>query len=123
MARFEKFEEIKVWQLARELVGKIYKSSKNNNFTADRGLTDQMQRASVSVMSNIAEGFERENNKVFMQYLYIAKGSAGEVRSQLYVASDLRYITSEQFDDCLGLTNEISKMIGSLIKYLKSNTG
>ena len=95
MAKLNSFEEIIAWQRARELNAEIYKL-KNEDvlFAKDYGLRDQMRRASISISSNIAECFERETAKEFIRFLYIAKASAGEFRSQLYLASDLGYITS-----------------------------
>ena len=99
MATIERFEDIKAWQAARELVSAVYRVSRRGKFEKDFGLRDQIQRASVSVMANIAEGFERSSDRDFHQFLYITKGSAGEVRSHLFVALDLGYVTSDEFDD------------------------
>lgn len=98
MAKIEQFEDMEVWQQARSITRAIYASSRYGEFARDFGLRDQIQRAAVSIMSNIAEGFERGSNKEFIQYLFIAKGSAGEVRSQLYVAFDLGYIEKNILD-------------------------
>ena len=89
MSTIDKFEDMEVWQNARSITKKTYICSGSGQFSKDYGLRDQIQRAAVSIMSNIAEGFERGSNKEFIQFLFIAKGSAGEVRSQLYVALDL----------------------------------
>ncbi len=86
MSSFKSFEEIESWQKARELTRKVYAVSNQGAFTKDFGLRDQIRRASVSIMSNIAEGFERDGNREFLQFLAVAKGSSGEVRAQLYVA-------------------------------------
>ena len=91
MAKIERFEKMDVWQQARTIAKNVYVASRQGEFARDFGLRDQIQRAAVSIMSNIAEGFERGTNKEFIQFLFIAKGSAGEVRSQLYVAFDLGY--------------------------------
>lgn len=99
MATIERFEDIKAWQTARDLVSAVYRVSGKGKFEKDFGLRDQIRRASVSVMSNIAEGFERCSDREFHRFLYIAKGSAGEVRSQLFVALDLGYMTSDEFND------------------------
>jgi four helix bundle protein len=120
MGRIERFEEIKAWQLARILVGEIYKLTGNRTFSRDYGLRDNIQRAAVYVMSNIAEGFERNSRKEFIQFLYIARASAGEVRSQLYVASDLGYISPGEFSMTLSKSEETSKTIYGLISYLES---
>ena len=116
------FEDIEVWQKARELTREIYVLSNEGLFARDFGLRDQIRRASVSIMSNIAEGFERGSNKEFIQYLYIAKGSAGEVRAQLYVALDQIYINQAKFNSLNKNATEISRMLSGLINYLnKSN--
>lgn len=98
MAKINSFEEIHAWQKARELTREIYKISNDGSFGKDYGLRDQIRRASVSIVSNIAEGFERNGSKEFKQFLSISKGSAGEVRAQLYIALDLEYITKEEFE-------------------------
>jgi len=118
MARIEKFEEIEAWQKARELTQQIYAVSNGGAFVRDFGLRDQIRRASVSIMSNIAEGFERGSNKEFIQFLYIAKGSAGEMRAQLYVALDQKYIDQNSFDELKRHVSEVSRMISGLISYL-----
>lgn len=121
MAKIERFEDIKSWQLARDLVQKVYAITRSGEFSRDFGLSDQIRRAAVSVMSNIAEGFERNSTKEFIQFLYIARGSAGEVRSQLYVALDLGYVTEIAFGELLMKAEEISKAIFGFIKYLRSS--
>ncbi|MDQ7916323.1 four helix bundle protein [Mesonia sp. MT50] len=119
MARFSSFEEIDSWKKARELNKEIYQlTSKANSFSKDFALRDQIRRSSISISSNIAEGFERETNKEFIRFLYIAKASAGEFRSQLYLAYDLKYVDEEQFEMLNIKVTEISKMISGLISYL-----
>ena len=118
MATIERFENLLAWQKARELVREVYKAFRGCN---DRGFTDQIQRASVSVMSNIAEGFESGTRQEFLNYLYIAKGSAGEVRAQLYAAYDIGYLHIETFKSLNGLAVECSKLVASFIKGLKSS--
>lgn len=119
MAKLNSFEEIIAWQKARELNAEIYRITNNNEiFTRDYGLRDQMRRASISISSNIAEGFERETKKEFIRFLYIAKASAGEFRSQLYLASDLGYISNEDFQSLNLKINDISKLLSGFIKYL-----
>ncbi|MCF6182507.1 four helix bundle protein [Lutibacter sp.] len=121
MAKLNSFEEIIAWQKARELNSIIYAiTNTNNSFSKDYGLRDQIRRASVSISSNIAEGFERETTKEFIRFLYIAKASAGEFRSQLYLAFDLDYISKNQFEEIKLKINEISKLLSGFIKYLKS---
>lgn len=112
---------MEVWQLARELVKKTYNLTDKEGFNKDFALRNQITRASVSIMSNIAEGFERKSNKEFTQFLFIAKGSAGEVRAQLYVALDLNYINDEEFSILLEKTETISKSLSGLIKYLSKS--
>ncbi len=117
MAKFEKFEDIVTWQKSRMLIGSIYLLFKNNR---DYSFRDQIQRATVSIMNNTAEGYERKGNKEFTKFLYIAKGSCGEVRSMLYLALDLDYINKKEFDDLHTKTTEISKILSGLIKTLST---
>jgi four helix bundle protein len=119
--KIQNFEDLNVWQRTRELSGSVYELTKKKDFSKDYSLVDQIRRSSISVLSNIAEGFERGSNKEFMQFLYIAKGSCGEVRSQLYIALDQRYITEEDFNTCKVLCMKISGMISNLINYLKTS--
>jgi len=122
MSSFKTFEEIEAWQKARELSKQIYSISNHGAFKKDFSLKDQIHRASVSIMSNIAEGFERDGRKEFIQFLSIAKGSAGEVRSLLYVALDNDYINKDEFKTLYDKAKEIGKMLGGLINYLRSST-
>ena len=119
MPTIEKFEDLDAWKKARELTREIYKTSSSGEFSRDFGLRDQIRRAVVSIMSNIAEGFERRGDKEFHQFLSIAKGSAGEVRAQLYVALDAQFISQAQFSGLYGLATEVSSMIGGLMRYLQ----
>jgi four helix bundle protein len=119
MAKIDRFEDIEAWQGARGLAKGVYTISGTGAFARDWGLRDQIRRASVSVLSNIAEGFERGGNKEFIQFLYIAKGSCGEVRSQLYIAKDQNYITEEQFQNLTAQCVRISKMLAGFITYLQ----
>jgi len=121
MAKIKKFEDIEVWQNARKVTKEIYVCSGTGQFSKDYGLRDQIQRAAVSVMSNIAEGFERGSNKEFIQFLFIAKGSAGEVRSQLYIAMDLGYIKKEKFEELNTELTTVSQQLSGFIKYLRSS--
>jgi len=118
MAKLEKFEDIEAWKLARALTTKIYLFAGAGDFARDHGFRDQICRAAVSIVSNIAEGFERKSDKAFLQFLTIAKGSAGELRAQLYVALDLGYISKVQFSDAYSDVMCISKMISRLMSYL-----
>ena len=120
MANIEKFEDIEAWQKARELTLEIYRVTGHGNFAKDFGLRDQIRRASVSIMSNIAEGFDRGGNREFIQFLYIAKGSAAEVQAQLYVALDAQYLPEDQFHKLYDLANNTGRVIGGLIRYLKN---
>lgn len=113
--RIYKFEEIQSWQKAKELTVGVYKNFSDNK---DYGFKDQIQRASVSVMNNIAEGFESQSNKVFIRYLYIAKASCGEVRSMLYLAKEFNYISDEQFENLYNLSLDATRLISGFIKKL-----
>ncbi len=119
MATFKKFEDIEAWKKARELTRKIYGASKQGDFARDFGLRDQIRRAAVSIMSNLAEGYDRNGTRELSQFLAIAKGSAAEVQSQLYVAFDQTYIDRRQLDELKGLASETARMIGGLISYLR----
>ena len=126
MATIRTFEELLCWRKARLLTKEIYKSLnietfKRLNLPIDYGFCDQIQRASVSIMSNIAEGFERGTKQEFLNYLYIAKGSAGEVRAQLYVALDIGYLNIETFKYLNGLAVECSRLISSFISKAKTS--
>jgi len=121
MATFKTFEEISAWQKARELTKEIYKVTTHGAFGRDYGLRDQIRRASVSIMSNVAEGFERSGTGEFGHFLSTAKGSAGEVRSQLYVALDQEYLTRDVFEKLLASASAISRMISGLMTYLRQS--
>ena len=121
MARVQRFEDLEAWKISREVTKEIYRISKNDLFIRAYGLRDQICRASVSIMSNIAEGFERDGDKEFINFLSIAKGSAGEVCSQLYIALDQNYISEKEFDFIYAKTTETSRVISGLIKYLKQS--
>jgi four helix bundle protein len=120
MATILKFEDIVAWQKALELSDLIYEYSNKDKFSKDFGLRDQMRRASVSVVSNIAEGFEREGNNQFIYFLLVAKASAGELRAQLYVARNQKYITTEEFEQLNNKVIEVSKTISGFISYLRT---
>lgn len=121
MAGITRFEEIEAWKTARQLTTLIYKLSEQDVFVKDFGLKDQIRRASVSIMSNIAEGFESRTATQFINFLGHAKGSAGEVRSQLYVALDLKYISQEQFADAYEFADKSSRQISRFIDYLTTH--
>jgi len=114
MAKIEKFEELIAWQKARELTKSIYEVTRQGTFANDFGLSGQIQRAAVSVMSNVAEGFERNRRTEFHQFLSTSKASCAEVRSQLYVAFDIGYIDKATFDKLLHQAEEVARIIGGL---------
>src|SRR4028119_2184133 len=121
MARIEKFEDIDSWKAAREATKLVYSVSSLGMFAKDLALCNQIRRAAVSILSNIAEGFERDGNKEFLQFLSIAKGSCGEVGTQLYIALGQQYLTKSQFDTALNQLSELSRMISGLITYLRNS--
>lgn len=121
MANIEKFEDIKSWQLARELCKLIHIYTQKDLFSRDYRLVGQVKGSSGSVMDNIAEGFERNGRREFIQFLSIAKGSSGELRSQLYRAHDNEYITNEEFDQAIRLCEEVSKLISGFMGYLNQS--
>jgi len=118
MATVKQFEDLLAWKKSRELTRSVYEALKD---CKDYGFKDQIQRASVSVMSNIAEGFESGTKQEFLNYLYIAKGSAGEVRAQLYIALDVKYLNIEKFKYLNTLTLECSRLTASFIRKLKTS--
>ncbi|MDD8018630.1 MAG: four helix bundle protein [Bacteroidota bacterium] len=124
MNAIKRFEDVKAWEDARVLTFKIYKICSDGKPSKDFGFRDQIQRASVSIMSNmsnIAEGFERNNNKEFVRFLLYSKGSCGEVRSLLTVANDLKYINDDEFKELHELATVVSSQIANFIKYLKKS--
>jgi len=114
MSDIRKFEELIAWQKARELTRRVYTVTQQGNFARDFGLTKQIQRAAVSVMSNIAEGFERSGRSEFHQFLSVAKASCGEVRSHLYVALDVGYLDKSCFNQLMNQAEEVARIIGGL---------
>ncbi len=121
MASIRQFEDILAWQKGRELARKIYQSTQENAFAKDFALKDQIRRAVISITSNIAEGFERGGNKEFIQFLSHAKGSCGEVRSQLYLAFDAEYLDEETWRQYHNLCLEISRLVDALSRYLRES--
>lgn len=121
MATIVRFEDLDAWKIARELTRDVYRVTSRDRFSRDFGLKDQIRKASVSIMSNIAEGFERDGNREFRNFLSIGKGSAGEVRSQLYVALDQDYVTREDFDVIYAKVRESARVIAGLSNYLKQS--
>ena len=118
MAKIERFEDIESWKLARETTRLIYGVSSDGKFAKDFALVGQIRRAAISILSNIAEGFERNGDKEFIQFLTIAKGSCGEARAQLYVALDQKYIDEKVFAEIKGKLIDTSRLISGLISYL-----
>jgi len=114
MAKIERFEDLIAWQKARELTRAIYEVTRQGAFAKDYGLSGQIQRAAVSIMSNIAEGFERGGRGEFHQFLSTAKASCAEVRSQLYVALDVGYLDKTTFDRLLQQAEEVARIVGGL---------
>jgi four helix bundle protein len=123
MATFDRFEEIEAWQLARKLTANIYSLSRSGEFARDYALRDQIRRASNSIMSNIAEGHESRTRGLFIDLLGRAKGSCGEVRSQLYVALDAAYITNDDFERHRSDAELCSRKISKLMEYLQGLDG
>lgn len=121
MTTITRFEEIEAWQTAREITKQIYSVTEEGKFARDFGLKDQLRRAAVSVMSNVAEGFESKTQPLFIRYLGIAKASAGEVRSQLYVSRDVNYLTEEQFSQLFQLAEKASRQLSRFISYIESH--
>ncbi len=119
MSSFAKFEDIEALKTAREMTKLVYTISQNGSLSRDFGLRDQMRRASVSVMSNIAEGFESRTKALFIEFLGGAKGSAGELRSQIYTSLDVEYVNQEQYKILFDLSDKCIRQICNLIKYLR----
>lgn len=121
MAKIDRFEDLEAWKKARELTKAIYSITASGKFSKDLGLRDQIRRSAVSVLSNITEGFERGGDKEFRQFLAVAKGPAGEVKAQLYVALDADFISQNEFDGIYRLATETARLIGGLMRYLKES--
>ena len=118
MPTIKRFEDILAWQKARQATKSVYDITKSGEFAKDFGLKDQIRRASVSIMANIAEGFARRSDKDFAHFLNISRSSTAEVQSHLYVAIDQNYIRQSEFDDIYQQLEQISKMIFALAKHL-----
>jgi four helix bundle protein len=121
MATFLSFVDIDAWQKARELTSNVYALTRSSSFAKDFALRDEIRRSSVSVMANIAEGFGRSGSGEFVQFLAVAKGSACEVISHVYVALDQKYITKEEFESLSVLAGQTINLIGGLMKYLQQS--
>jgi four helix bundle protein len=119
MSTIKRFEDIEAWQRARELTAEIYKVTKRKPFSTDFNLRDQIRRASISIMLNIAEGFARRTDKEFAQFLTLAHGSAAEVQAALYVALDQEYVKQKDFDDLYSKVGVVSRMILGFASYLR----
>lgn len=122
MGKINRFEEIQAWQKARELNKSVYEITKNSYFSKDFSLRDQIRKASVSIMANIAEGFGRRSKKEFANFLNMSQGSAAEVQCHLYIALDQAYISQKEFKYLYENTEEVSKMIQSFMNYLNKVT-
>ena len=120
MGKIRRFEDLIAWQKARELTRAVYEITGQKGFAKDFGLSGQIQRASVSIMSNIAEGFERNRRSEFHQFLSIAKGSCAEVRSHVYVAIDAHYIDESQFSVLMQKAEEVARIMGALRKSVET---
>lgn len=121
MPGITQFEDIEAWKTARQLTNAVYAHTNQHGFNRDFGLRDQIRRASISVMSNIAEGFESRTDVQFINFLGMARASAGEVRAQLYIALDQKYIAEEQFKETFAMTQTCARQISNFMKYLESN--
>lgn len=119
MSKIKKFEEIKAWKEARELTNDIYSITSRGVFSKDIGLKDQIQRASISTMANIAEGFGNESHREFLKFLYYSRRSLLEVQSHLYVALDMKYINKKEFNQLYVKSIKVKKLLGGFIRYLK----
>jgi four helix bundle protein len=122
MARIERFEDIEAWKEARGLSREIYRVTGQGTFTKDFGLRDQLQRASVSIMANIAEGFDGGSNREFVKFLGYALRSTTEVQSHLYVASDQGYIDKREFKSLYELSVKVKNLISGFLRYLRSRS-
>ncbi len=118
MAGLTRFEDVDAWRKARELTRRVYELTSHGDYARDFPLKDQMRRATVSVMSNIAEGFERDGDKEFRQFLSLAKGPTGELKAQLYVALDAGFLSQPQFEELYGMATETGRLIAGFMRYL-----
>lgn len=118
--RISRFEDIECWQEARKIVNRVYNVCRDNEFRKDYSLVDQIKRTAISIMANIAEGFSRKGNKEFIQFLFIAKSSAAELQSHLYVALDQKYICEAEFNGLYEELDKVQRKISNFIKYLNS---
>ena len=121
MAKIERFEDIEAWKAAREIAQQVYRVTRSGDFARDFGLRDQVQRAAVSIMANIAEGFDSGSNKEFIKFLGYALRSATEVQSHLYVALDEGYLDQEKFNMLFALTTKCKNLVSGFSRYLRSH--
>jgi four helix bundle protein len=121
MASIQRFEDVEAWEKGRELTRCIYQITSKNEFARDFALKDQIRRAAISITSNIAEGFERAGNREFIQFLAIARGSASELKSQLYAALDAEYIDQREFGELYKLAHSTVLLISGFVKYLQQS--
>jgi four helix bundle protein len=121
MPTIRRFEDLECWIAGRALRRGVYRLTRNSEFVRDYPLVSQIRRAAFSVTSNIVEGFERNGNREFIQFLAVAKGSAGEIRDHLYTALDEGYITQLEFDEAYRLAEEAGKLLGGLMRYLQQS--
>ena len=118
--KITRFEDLECWQEARKIVNRVYSACRVDGFRRDYSLIDQIKRAAISIMANIAEGFSRKGNKEFIQFLFIAKSSAAELQSHLYIAVDQKYISEIEFKDLYEGLDKVQRLISNFIKYLNS---
>lgn len=121
MSTIRRFEDLECWVAGRVLRRAVYRLTRQAEFAKDYPLVSQVRRAAFSVTSNVVEGFERNGNREFIQFLAIAKGSAGEIRDHLYTAFDEGYITQLEFDETYRLAEDAGKLIGGLMRYLQQS--
>ena len=121
MPTIKRFEDIESWKEARKLTAKLYKTCRVKPLAADYGLCDQLRRAGVSIMANIAEGFGRGGNKEFLQFLSVSKGSVTELKSHLYVLLDAEYLTDPDFHELYGHADHIEVLISGFMNYLQKS--
>lgn len=119
MAVYRNFEDLPIWKEAKDLAVRIYKITKEDKLKRNFGLSEQIRKAALSISSNIAEGFDRSSRKEFIKYLYMAKGSVSEVRSQLFICKELGYLDNGISEELLGRTTSLTRQIGALISFLK----
>ena len=121
MATWKSFEEMECWKEAGRLVCRVYEATREGAFERDFALRDQIRKSAISVPSNIAEGFERDSAKAFISFLYIAKGSCGELRTQLYLARKLGYLQAAQMRDLVAQAKRTSRLIAGVVAYLRKS--